>query len=169
MSKAGGNTVLVLCVVVILTANMAAQSKRAAKEQTTMQTQFLNPEGLSKPTGYTHVVIAQPGKLVYISGQIALNAKGELVGTGDLRAQVTQVFENLKTALAAAGGTMNDIVKLNYYVVNLKPEQLPMLREVRNSYISQEHPPASTLAGVTALARADFMIEIEAVAVVKGN
>lgn len=172
MSKGRRGTVvlrrgLLICAIVALAGGALAQSKRAAKEQAAMQSQFINPDGLSKPTGYTHVVIPRPGKLAYISGQVALNAKGELVGKGDLRAQVTQDFENLKVALAAAGGTLNDIVKLNYYVVNVKPEQLPAIREVRNSYISQEHPPASTLVGVTALARDDFMIEIEAVAVVK--
>ena len=127
----------------------------------------MNPDGLSKPTGYTHVVVANPGKLVYISGQVALNQKGEVVGKGDLRAQVTQVMENLKTALAAAGATPQDLIKINYFVVNLKQDQLPIIREVRNQYFSADHPPASTLVGVTALAREEFLIEIEGVAVVK--
>src|SRR5215831_12555238 len=144
-----------------------AQTATTAKESTTMQTQFLNPSGLSKPTGYTHVVVAQPGKLIYISGQIALNGAGEVVGKGDLRAQITQVMENLKIALAAAGATPDNIIKVNYYVVNLKPDQLPVIREVRNKYFSADHPPASTLVGVTALAREEFLIEIEAVAAVK--
>ena len=144
-----------------------AQTATTAKESTTMQTQFLNPSGLSKPTGYTHVVVAQPGKLIYISGQIALNGAGEVVGKGDLRAQITQVMENLKIALAAAGATPENIIKVNYYVVNLKPDQLPIIREVRNKYFSADHPPASTLVGVTALAREEFLIEIEAVAAVK--
>jgi enamine deaminase RidA (YjgF/YER057c/UK114 family) len=65
----------------------------------------------------------------------------------------------------STGTTPQDVVKLNYYVVNLKPDQLPVIREVRNKYFSPEHLPASTLVGVTALAREDFMIEIEAVAV----
>jgi len=140
----------------------AAQSGKSAG-----QPQFINPDGLSKPPGYTHVVIAQPGKLVYVSGQVAANASGEIVGKGDIRAQTTQVMENLKTALAAAGATPQDIIKVNYYMVNLKPEQLPVIREVRNKYFSADHPPASTLIGVTALAREECMIEIEAVAVVK--
>jgi enamine deaminase RidA (YjgF/YER057c/UK114 family) len=143
------------------------QAGHSSDGVSTTQPRFLNPEGLSKPTGYTHVVIAQPGKLVYISGQVALNKNGEVVGKGDLRAQVTQVMENLKTALAAAGATADDIIKTNSYVVNLQPDQLPILREIRTKYFSAEHPPASTLIGVTALARPDFMIEIEAVAVVK--
>ena len=144
-----------------------AQAARTANANAKAQTQFINPEGLNQPTGYTHVVIAQPGKLVYISGQVSLNAKGEIVGRGDLRTQVTQVMENLKTALAAAGAAPRDIVKVNYYAVNLKPDLLPIIREVRNKYFSTDHPPASTLVGVTALAHEDFLIEIEAVATVK--
>ena len=143
----------------------ATQAEHASKESA--RTQFLNPTGLSKPPGYTHVVTAQPGKLVYISGQVALNANGDVVGKGDLRGQVTQCLENLKTALAAAGATTDDLIKVNYYVVNLKVDHLPVMREVRGKYFSAEHLPASTLVGVTALAREEFMIEIEAVAAVK--
>jgi enamine deaminase RidA (YjgF/YER057c/UK114 family) len=76
-------------------------------------------------------------------------------------------MENLKTALAAAGATPEDIIKVNYFVVNFKPEQLPVIREVRSKYFSAERGPASTLVGVTALAREEFMVEIEAVAAVK--
>ena len=143
----------------------AAQVEHASKETT--RTQFLNPSGLNKPSGYTHVVVAQPGKLVYISGQVAWNASGEIVGKGDLRTQVTQALENLKTALTAAGATTEDLIKVNYYVVNLKPDQVPIIREIRTKYFSEEHAPASTLVGVTGLARGDFLIEIEAVAVLK--
>jgi enamine deaminase RidA (YjgF/YER057c/UK114 family) len=156
-----------LAAVLLLAQHGPAQAAQRTKKSTTAPAQYLNPEGLSKPTGYTHVVVAQPGKLVYVSGQVALNAKGEVVGKGDLRGQVAQVMENLKTALAAAGATLNDIIKVNYYVVNFRPEQLPVIREVRGKYFSAEHPPASTLVGVTALAREEFMIEIEAVAAVK--
>ena len=144
---------------------LAAQVERAPRD--IKKPQFLNPAGLNKPSGYTHVVVTQPGKLVYISGQVAWNASEEIVGKGDLRAQVTQALENLKTALAAAGVTAEDLIKVNYYVVDLKPDQVPIIREIRGRYFSTEHPPASTLVGVTALAREDFMIEIEAVAAVK--
>jgi 2-iminobutanoate/2-iminopropanoate deaminase len=105
--------------------------------------------------------------LVYVSGQVAWDTNGEIVGKGDLRVQVTKALENLKIALAAAGATTEDLIKVNYYVVNLKPDQVPIIREVRTKYFSAEHPPASTLVGVTALAREDFLIEIEAVAVLK--
>jgi len=158
-------SVLLAGVIVLLPQLAAGQGERTSKE--TAKVQFLNPEGLSKPTGYTQVVVAQPGKLVYVSGQVGVNAKGDVVGKGDLRAQVTQAMENLKTALAAAGATTRDVVKVNYYVVNLKEDQFAVIREVRSKYWSAEHPPASTLIGVTALAREDYMIEIEVVAAVK--
>ncbi len=123
-----------------------------------------NPAGLAQPTGYTHVVAARGQRLVYISGQIAFDAAGQLVGPGDLRAQAVQVYENLKTALAAAGATFADVVKLNTYVVNFKPEFRPLLAEVRGQFIAGQ-PPASTLVGVSALALDGLLIEIEAVAV----
>ena len=132
-----------------------------------MQREFLNPPGLSAPAGYTHVVVVSPGKLVHISGQVSVNAKGEVVGEGDLRAQTTQVFANLKTALAAVGGSLNDVIKMNTYVVNMQPEDVAIVREVRQTQIPQAPAPASTLVGVTALARKEFLIEIEAVAALK--
>jgi enamine deaminase RidA (YjgF/YER057c/UK114 family) len=157
---------VLLAGIIVLTAQHAgAQVEHTSKGTTKVQ--FLNPAGLSKPMGYTQVVVAQSGKLVYVSGQVPLNASGEVVGKGDLRAQVTQVMNNLKTALAAAGATMNDVVKVNYYVVNLKPEQVPVIREVRSKYFSAERPPAGTLVGVTALVQEGYMIEIEAEAAVK--
>jgi len=157
-----------LVAVVLLTGQIAAaQSGGAPKGATQSETRFLNPEGLNKPAGYTNVVVTEPRRLVYISGQLAWDNKGQIVGKGDFRVQVTKALENLKIALTAAGATMEDLIKVNYYVVNLKPDQVAIIREVRSKYLSAEHPPASTLVGVTALVREDFMIEIEAVAVVK--
>lgn len=127
--------------------------------------QFIQPEGLSKPPSYTHVVVA--GNTVYISGQVSANEQGEVVGKGDLRAQVSRVYENLTTCLKSAGVTFSDVVKMNTYVVNLKPEDLATIREVRSAYLNKEHPPASTLIGVPALAGPDWMIEIEAIAIKK--
>jgi 2-iminobutanoate/2-iminopropanoate deaminase len=131
------------------------------------QTQFLQPDGLSKPNGYTHVVVTQPGKMIFIAGQVANDRAGKVVSS-DFRAQATQVFENLKTALAAAGATFDDVVKINFYVKNFKTDLLPALRDVRNAYVNKDHPPASTLVGVAALANDDYLLEVEAVAVV-GN
>jgi enamine deaminase RidA (YjgF/YER057c/UK114 family) len=127
--------------------------------------QFIQPEGLSKPSSYTHVVVV--GNTVYLAGQVSANEKGEVVGKGDLKAQVARVYENLATCLKSAGVSFGDVVKMNTYVVNLKPEDLAIIREVRSAYLNKEHPPASTLIGVQALAGPDYMIEIEAVAIKK--
>ncbi len=129
------------------------------------QKKFVNPEGLLKPPGYTHVVIA--GNTVYISGQVSADEKGVVIGKGDIRAQAEKVFSNLETCLHSAGLTFPDVVKINTFIVNLKPEDLAVVREVRKKYLPQENPPASTLVGVTALANPDFLLEIEAVAVKK--
>jgi enamine deaminase RidA (YjgF/YER057c/UK114 family) len=127
--------------------------------------QFLNPPTLSPTAGWTHVVSTTGTRTIYISGQVSVNARGELVGKGDLQAQTQQTFENLRRALNAAGASFHDVVKTNVYVVGLKPEHVPMLREVRSRYVNAQHPPASTLVGVSALVGAEWLIEIEAVAV----
>ena len=132
-----------------------------------MEKKFTNPPTLSTPRGYTHVVTATGGKMVFIAGQVAWDAKGEIVGKGDLRAQATQVYENLKAALAAAGATFTDVVKMNTYIVNFKAADLPVIREVRAKYFLQENLPASTLVGVQALAVDGLLIEIEVIAMVK--
>jgi enamine deaminase RidA (YjgF/YER057c/UK114 family) len=122
---------------------------------------FQNPAGIAKPGGYTHVVEAiGPGRIVYIAGQLGLKPDGAIAG--DFRAQVTQAFENLKTALAAVGATFNDVVKLNNYLVDIKTN-LPIYREVRDKYVNTSQPPASTTIGVPALARPDALFEAEAV------
>lgn len=125
-----------------------------------------NPPGILTPRGYTHVVSVAGGRTVYISGQISANAKGEVVGKGDIKAQTAQVFENLKVALGAAGAGAKDVVKITMFVVNLKPEDLPAIRGVRDAFFAGLEPPASTLVGVTALAGPDWLIEIEAIAAI---
>ena len=124
-----------------------------------------NPDTIHKPTGYSHVGEVLSGKIVYIAGQVALDRSGNLVGKDDFRAQTQQVFENLKAAIAAAGGDFNDVVKLNYYSVDLL--HLPDIREVRDKFINTKNPPASTAVEVRRLARPEFLIEVEAVVVVK--
>lgn len=124
----------------------------------------LNPPGLSTPTGYTHVVAPQRGRLVFIAGQVAADAKGAVVGNGDFKAQTKQVYENLRTAVTAAGATMADVVKINVYVTDLT--QISAMREIRQQYFSS-NPPASTLVQVVALARPEYMIEIEAIVAVE--
>jgi enamine deaminase RidA (YjgF/YER057c/UK114 family) len=128
--------------------------------------QYINPFPIVPP-GYTHVVVVHEGKTVYVSGQVPVNDKGETVGKGDFRAQVVQVYENLKTALTAAGASFSDVVKMNTYVVNYQPADVAVIREVRRNYLPAANPPASTLVGVQALVNPDFRIEIEAVAVIR--
>jgi enamine deaminase RidA (YjgF/YER057c/UK114 family) len=132
-----------------------------------MPSQFLNPLQLCKTHGWTHVVATTCGKTVHISGQTAVDASGQVVGKGDLKRQAEQTFENLRIALAAAGAIWADVVVTRLYVVNLQPEHVPIIREVRSRYVSPDHPPASTLVGVQALVGADWLIEIEATAVVE--
>jgi enamine deaminase RidA (YjgF/YER057c/UK114 family) len=129
------------------------------------QTDFLQPDGLAPAKGYTHVVVAHPGKVVFVSGQVANNPQGQLVGKDDLKVQTVQVFENLKTALAAAGATFNNVVKITWYVKAYRAEYLGMLRDVRNRYVNPAAPPASTLVGVSSLFQDDYLIEVDAIAV----
>ena len=129
------------------------------------QNQFINPDTLSKPPGYTHVVVTRPGKLIFLSGQVANDRAGKVV-SGDFRAQAEQVFSNIKAALTAAGATFDDVVKINYYVRDYSQDKRTAIREVRDKYINTQHPPASTLIGVAALASDDYLLEVEAVAVV---
>src|SRR5437667_12060302 len=122
-----------------------------------------NPPTLSKPTGYTHVVEATGGRTVYISGQIALDKDGKVVGEGDMKAQAAQVFKNLQAALSAAGATFKDVVKMNTYVTDMS--QVQAIRDVRAQYFG-ETTPASTLVQVVHLARPELMVEIEVIAVI---
>jgi len=122
---------------------------------------FQNPTGIAKPGGYNHVVEAiGPGRIVYIAGLLGLKPDGAIAG--DFRAQVAQAFENLKTALAAVSVTSNDVVNLNYYLVDIKTNR-PIYRVVRDKYVNTSQPPASTTVGVPALARPDALFEAEAV------
>jgi enamine deaminase RidA (YjgF/YER057c/UK114 family) len=125
---------------------------------------FLNPATLSKPPTYSHVVeITGPGRIIYIAGQLGLDAGGKLVGApGDFRAQAKQTFENLKLALAAVGATFDQVVKLNNYLTDIS--HLAIFREVRDEYINRGTPPASTTLQISRLALEQALIEVEAVA-----
>ena len=128
------------------------------------QVKRTNPPTLSKPTGYTHIVeVTGPGKTIYISGQIALDKDGNLVGAGNMKAQAEQVFKNLESALAAAGAKFSDVVKMNTFITDM--EQAPAVREVRARYFA-DTTPASTLVQVVHLARPELMLEIEVIAAV---
>jgi enamine deaminase RidA (YjgF/YER057c/UK114 family) len=127
---------------------------------------FINPPGL-KPLGmYSNVASARGGTVVFISGQVAVDSQGKMVGKGDIEAQAVQVFENLKLALEAAGGTFQDVLKFTIFIKNLTPEARKAVMGVRSRYISPTNPPAATMVGIDRLVEDDLLVEIEAVAVV---
>jgi len=154
-----------LCLVLSLASLMGPfNSDLAAQGQAS---RYINPSGLAKPNGYTHVVVAPDGRTVYIAGQVAFDSTGQLVGAGDFRAQADRVYQNLQRALKAVGGSLDDVVKTTTYITDLK--NVPALREVRAQYSRSARPPASTLLVVSSLARPELMIEVEAVAVLRAS
>ena len=130
-----------------------------------MGLQRLTPAGLFKPAAYTQVVVAQGRRMVFLAGQVSIDAEGKLVAPGDFAGQVKQVFANLGTALEGAGATPADVTKITIYVVNYKPVLRPLLGEARSALFGATALPASTLVGVQALAEPGFLIEVEAIAV----
>src|SRR5215475_11229553 len=133
-----------------------------------MEKKFVNPPTLLQPRGYTHVLsVEAPGKIVFISGQVAVDKDGKIVGPGDLKTQIRQVASNLKAALAGVGATPADVVKTNTYIVNYKQADYAAMREARAELFPDGDPPASTLVGVTSLAIDGLMVEMEAIAVVR--
>ena len=144
--------------------------KGAGKEMSGQKNfELLIPNTMPKSVGYSQLATVTGGTLVFVSGQIALDKSGNVVGKDDFRAQVQQVFENLKAAVEAAGGTFDDVIKLNSYLVDLSPSHLAEFREVRDKYVNVKNPPASTAVQVQRLFRPEFLVEIEAVAVVKNK
>ena len=127
-----------------------------------MQQHYVRPDGLPPVNGYSHAV-AFSGQLVAVSGQVPLDGQGRLAGQ-DARAQVRQVFDNLTAALAAAGASMEHVVRLTVYLTDLA--DLEAFREVRDEYISLDKPPASTLVQVSGLVNPAFRVEIDALAVI---
>ena len=127
--------------------------------------QHQNPSGLRKPTGrYSQLVVTRGITTVYVAGQVATDATGSLIGGSDLGAQARQVFSNLQTALSAAGARPTDVAKLTIYVVGFRPESRDALLPELEAMFG-DRPPANTLLGVQALARPEYLLEIDAVAV----
>jgi len=127
-------------------------------------TRFINPPEIAPANGYTHVVEVANSKMVFISGQVAFDAAGNLVGKDNLQAQTKQVFENLKAALTSVGADFNHVVKFTYFMLDIS--QIAVVREIRNQYINTAQPPASSAVEVRKLFREDVLIEIEAVAAI---
>ena len=102
--------------------------------------------------------------MVFVAGQVGVDADGNVVGPGDIAAQARQAFANVGRALAAAGARPNDVTKITIYVVHHQPEYRPLISEARVALFG-DHKPTSTLVGVEALALPDYLIEVEAIAV----
>ena len=128
-----------------------------------MSIEFMDPAGLPK-TGYSHVAVVTGGKTIYISGQVANDGNGNIVGE-NLDQQLRQVFANVQTALAGAGAGLEHVVKLNTYVVGMTPQDVATFREIRGEVFGDLRP-ASTLVDTGALADPAFLVEIEVIAAV---
>ncbi len=122
----------------------------------------INPEGMTQPTAYHHLV--KVGNLLFIAGQVALDPKGNLVGENDMKAQVRQVLENLKTVLASQGADYSNVVRINIFTTDIG--RFREAADVREDYF-RGNPPASTLVQIARLASPGFLVEIEAVAALK--
>ncbi len=128
-----------------------------------MPVQFINPAAIHTPTGYSHV--AKAGNLVSIAGQLSIDKDGNVVGEGDIQAQTKQALSNLEEAVKASGGTKEDIAAIRVYMTNR--DDLEGMRQARAGFW-EGTPPASTLLFISGLVRPEFLIEIEALAVVGG-
>lgn len=128
--------------------------------------QFINPPSVAAPHGYSHAAVIDLGnsKMVILSGQVPMDQQGNLVGAGDLGRQAEQAFQNIRNIVTAAGGTMDNIVKLGFFITDMS--KLQALREARDKFINTKNPPASTLVQVSKLYRDDVLVEIEATAII---
>jgi enamine deaminase RidA (YjgF/YER057c/UK114 family) len=128
--------------------------------------QYVNPEGLHKNPAYSQaIVVSGTAKTVYVGGQNSIDASGAVVGKGDLKAQVEQILKNLKIALESSGAGPENIVKWNIYVVEGQPIQAGF-EAFQRAWGTQPHPPVITAVYVAGLGNPDFLVEIDAVAVV---
>ena len=123
----------------------------------------INPQGMTQPTNYHHVIRAD--NMLFIAGQVALDGSGQLVGEGDMKAQVQQVLKNLETVLSSQGADFRHVVKINIFTTDV--DAFREASEVRQRYF-RGNPPASTLVEIKRLARPQFLVEIEAIAMLPG-
>jgi enamine deaminase RidA (YjgF/YER057c/UK114 family) len=131
--------------------------------------QHINPDDLSKNPAFTQVVtVTGPVKTIYVGGQDAVDASGTIVGKGDIQAQVEQVFMNLQTALNASGADLQHIIKWSIYIVQGQPLR-PAFEVSQRIWGGRPNPPAITVMFVAGLANPDFLVEMEAIAVVPGE
>lgn len=130
-----------------------------------MPLERINPAGLATPETYTHVIVATGSRLVFVAGQVAEDAQGNVVGLGDLAVQARQAFENVGQALAGARARPDQVAKITMFVVDYRAEYLPAIEAARVA-LFKDHKPVDALIGVKTLAHPGCLIEIEAIAVV---
>ncbi len=133
-----------------------------------MTVAMMNPDGLPKPASYRQLSIAQGSKIVFLAGQVARDADGNPVGGGDLAAQVEQAYMNVDRAMAAVGGSFDDVAKLTIYIVDWGPDKGAALGEgIRRATtrLGRDLVKPTTLIGVASLAEPDILVEVEATAV----
>ena len=126
---------------------------------------YINPGTLAALPGFTHAV--RIGGTLYVSGEVALDSTGRLVGAADLRAQAAQAFANLATVLRIGGATPADVAKLTIYVVNYSPKDLEAIRQAAPEFFPQRNPPAGSVVGVQSLPQEGLLIAVDAIAVVR--
>lgn len=144
----------IIILLVICTKGMAQSGEPVVK--------FINPKSVYTPKGYSHAAIIELGtcKMVILSGQVPFDAQGNLVGKGDIKKQAEQVFLNIKNAIAEAGGSMDNLVRLGYFLA--EGAEIQPVRDIRDKFINTKTPPASTLVKVSSLFREGLLLEIEA-------
>jgi len=123
------------------------------------------PTGLSITPGLSQAMLIRGGSLLVVSGLVSTNALGAIVGA-DVESQLTQIFMNMDATLKAAGSDFRSVARLTYYLVNYQVAHLAVVRSVRDRFVDVSRPPASTLIGVAALALPNFLVEMDAIAVV---
>ena len=131
-----------------------------------MTLECINPDGIATPQTYSHVIVATGSRLVFVAGQVAEDSQGNLVGPGDMTAQAHQVFANIGRALTAAGAKPQQVTKLTIFVANYRREHLAMIEAGRVALFG-DHKPTDTLVGVAALSNPDYLLEVDAVAVIE--
>ncbi|MBS1632518.1 MAG: RidA family protein [Bacteroidetes bacterium] len=127
---------------------------------------FENPTSVAKPKGYSHAAVVDLGncKMVVLSGEVPFDKQGNLIGAGDMKKQAEQVFRNIQNILTDLGGTMDNVIKLGFYITDVS--QIQAIRDATAQFINLKNPPTSILVEVNKLFRNDVLIEVEATAII---
>ena len=135
-----------------------------------MDKMIINPPTLARPSGFNHGIVVTGGRLLFLAGQTASDKEGRIVAPGDIVAQYTQVLQNLKTVVEAAGGTMQNIVKFTIFVSDrdIYRANLPALGKAHRAFFGNYYP-ATALLEISRFFQDEAMIEIEGLAVLGEN